>query len=109
VSGKRPARLGELVGPLLAKQGLTRRLDLAGAVERWAEVVGPQVAAVTRAEAVTADGVLWVRVVSSGWAAELSLMAPRILLRLNAGRQGHVKELRCRVGRIPGAGRAVPG
>jgi predicted nucleic acid-binding Zn ribbon protein len=102
VSGKRPARLGELVGPFLEKKGLTRRLDLAGAVERWSEAVGPQVAAATRAEAVTADGVLWVRVVSSAWANELSLMAPRILLRLNEGREGRIRELRCRVGRIPG-------
>jgi predicted nucleic acid-binding Zn ribbon protein len=98
--GDKPARLGDLVGAYLSKEGLTERLDLAGAVERWPAAVGPQVAAVTRAEAVSADGVLWVTVVSSAWAAELSLMAPRILQRLNEGRRGRVTQLRYRVGPV---------
>ena len=51
-----------------------------------------------RAEAVTADGLLWVRVRSSPWAAELSLMAPRILARLNQDRDGKIRDLRCIVG-----------
>lgn len=99
---RRPDRLGDLVGSFLAEEGLAERIDLAGAVERWAEAVGPQVAAVTRAEAVSADGILWVRVVSSAWAAELSLMSAGILARLNAGRKGRIRELRCRVGPIRG-------
>lgn len=94
----RPEALGSALGAYLAKKGLTKRLDLAGAVERWAEVVGARVAANARAEAVTADGLLWVRVRSSPWAAELSLMAPRILARLNQDRDGKIRDLRCIVG-----------
>ena len=63
-------------------------------VEQWAELVGPQIAAVTAPESVTPDGVLRVRVASAPWANELSLMAPKILARLNAGRSGRVKEIR---------------
>lgn len=97
---RRPDRLADLVGEYLSEEGLAERVDLAGAVDRWATAVGPQVAAVTRAESVSADGTLWVRVVSSAWAAELSLMAPGILARLNAGRAGLIRELRCRVGPV---------
>lgn len=93
-----PRPLADLVPPFLEKKGLAKRVDLAAAVERWPELVGPQVAAVTRAEGVSGDGVLWVRVVSSAWAAELSLMAPRILARLNDRRSGRVREIRWRVG-----------
>ena len=48
----------------------------------------------TRAEAVNAEGTLWVRVANSAWANELSLMAPRILSKLNQDRKGVIKEIR---------------
>ena len=53
-------------------------------MNEWAVLVGPQIAAVTEPESVTADGVLRVRVATAAWANELSLMTPRILARLNA-------------------------
>jgi len=93
-----PSAIGAILGEILAKRGLTERLDQAGAVERWPEVVGERVAANARAEAVTADGYIWVRVKSSPWAAELSLMAPRILARLNEGREGQIRGIRWLVG-----------
>jgi predicted nucleic acid-binding Zn ribbon protein len=86
--------LGASIEAWLAKSGLGRRLDVSTVVDRWAEVVGPQIAAATRAEAVNADGTLWVRVASSAWANELSLMAPRILAKLNQDRRGQIKEIR---------------
>lgn len=92
--GKPPARLADALGSWLEKAGLSRRLDLAQAVDGWAAAVGPQIAAVTRAEAVNADATLWVRVASSAWANELSLMAPRILATLNQNRRGRIREIR---------------
>ena len=89
-----PTRIGEAIKHWLDKSGLDRRVDLAQAVERWAEIVGPQVAAVTRAEAVNAEGTLWVRVTTSAWANELSLMTPRILGALNRDRRGQIREIR---------------
>lgn len=74
----------EALGQYLRRAGLKRRLDQAGAVEEWAEIVGPQVANVTRAEGVSADGVLWVRVASPAWMQELQLQSPEILRRLGA-------------------------
>jgi predicted nucleic acid-binding Zn ribbon protein len=90
----RPTRLGDALTAYTAKAGLARRLDLAQVVDDWARLVGPQVAAVTRAESVTPDGILRVRVVSSAWANELSLMMPKIMAKLNAGRRGRIRELR---------------
>ncbi len=99
VKNKRsPTPIGEALDAFLRRAGLVRRIDQANAVERWASVVGPQIAAVTRAEAVTADGLLWVRVTTSAWAHELSLMSPRILARLNADRKGRIRSLRWVVG-----------
>ncbi|HLB54299.1 MAG TPA: DUF721 domain-containing protein [Gemmatimonadales bacterium] len=94
--GGRPVRVGEALGHWLDKARLGSRLELAQAVERWAGAVGPQIAAVTRAELVNAYGTLWVRVISSAWANELSLMTPRILAQLNrgAGRGGQIREIR---------------
>ncbi len=92
--GKPPTPLREALGAWLDKSGLARRLDLAQAVDHWAPTVGPQIAAVTHAEAVNAEGTLWVRVASSAWANELSLMAPRILAKLNQSRRGQIKEIR---------------
>ena len=89
-----PTRIGEALASWLDKSGLDRRLDLAQAIERWPEVVGPQVAAVTKAEAVNGEGTLWVRVTTSAWANELSLMTPRILGALNRNRRGHIREIR---------------
>ena len=95
--------LGEVLHGWLDRAGLTRRLDLAQAVEQWPAAVGPQIAAVTRAESVNADGTLWVRVASSAWANELSLMAPRILAKLNQNRRGQIKEIRWLTGAVTAA------
>ena len=91
---KRPTPLAEALTSYLKQAGITKRVQQAGIIEQWAELVGPQIAAVTAPESVTPDGILRVRVASAPWATELSLMAPRILARLNAGRSGRVREIR---------------
>ncbi|HLG06559.1 MAG TPA: DUF721 domain-containing protein [Gemmatimonadales bacterium] len=100
--GGRPVPLGQAMGRWLDATGLSRRLELARAVDRWPDAVGPQIAAVTRAEAVNAQGILWVRVLSSPWATELSLMTPGILAQLNRGGKGpaQVREIRWLTGPI---------
>jgi predicted nucleic acid-binding Zn ribbon protein len=89
-----PTPLADALTSYFKQAGLTKRVQQAGIVEQWAELVGPQIAAVTAPESVTPDGVLRVRVATAPWANELSLMAPKILARLNAGRSGRVKEIR---------------
>lgn len=94
-----PVPLGDALSQWIRhRSGIAKRLDQAQAILSWAEVVGPQVAAVTRPESVTPDGVLRVRVPTHQWAAELGLMAPRILARLNQNRKGRILHLRWIVG-----------
>ena len=93
-----PTPLADALTSFFRQAGLTKRVQQAGIIEEWAELVGPQIASVTAPESVTPDGVLRVRVATAPWANELSLMTPRILARLNAGRSGRVKEIRL----IPG-------
>ena len=88
------APVGETVDRVLAKNGLAKRVAQASVIEEWPELVGTQIAKVTQAESVSADGVLWVRVATAAWANELSLMAPRILARVNSDRKGRIKEIR---------------
>lgn len=95
---KKPASLGEAIGAWASRHGMVKRFDLAAAVDNWPDAVGPQVAAVTQAVAVTPDGTLVVRVTTHAWAAELGLMAPRILTRLNGNRRGRVQHIRWQVG-----------
>ena len=86
--------LGEVLASYLKRSGLNKRLQQTDVIERWAELVGPQIAAVSQPESVSADGVLRVRVATAPWATELSLMTPRILARVNADREGRIKEIR---------------
>ena len=91
---RHPSSLADALASYLRRSGFVKRIQQAGVIEAWPELVGPQIAAVTSPESVTQDGVLRVRVATAAWANELSLMTPRILARVNDGRQGRVKEIR---------------
>jgi predicted nucleic acid-binding Zn ribbon protein len=89
-----PIPLSDALTSFFKQAGITKRVEQAGIIEEWAELVGPQIASVTAPESITPDGVLRVRVATAPWANELSLMSPKILARLNAGRSGRVKGIR---------------
>ncbi len=98
--GGRPVTVGSALTSWLRGAGLGARLEQVQALDRWPGAVGPQIAAVTRPETVNAQGVLWVRVTTSAWANELSLMSPRILAQLNRGvaPKAQIQEIRWLVG-----------
>jgi predicted nucleic acid-binding Zn ribbon protein len=98
----KPTPLGSALDAWIAKSGLARRLQMAEVVAGWGELVGPQIAAVTRALSVTPDGTLMVRVASHTWATELGLMTPRILARVNGSRTERVYHIRWQVGPLDG-------
>lgn len=90
----RPLGIADVLAGYLKRSGLARRVEAAGIVAEWADLVGPQIASVTEPDAVTADGILWVRVTTAPWAQELRMMTPHILAKLNQGRSGRVREIR---------------
>lgn len=95
----RPARVSEVLAGYLKSAGLAARVEQAGIVAEWPKLVGPEIAEAAKAEAVTQDGTLFVRVKSSAWRQELSLMTPDIMARLNAGRKkGRIERIRWIVG-----------
>jgi len=95
MAGKRPmVRLGDALTGYLKRSGLQKGVERAAVIEAWPSLVGSQIAAVTTAESVSPEGVLRVRVATAPWAAELSLMTPKILAKINASRTGRINGIR---------------
>jgi hypothetical protein len=87
-TGARPRRddpqpLTAAVGGLLSARGWRQRAAVGAVFGRWAEVVGPDLAAHTRPEAFE-DGELVVAADSAAWATQVRLLAPQLLRRLGA-------------------------
>jgi len=95
----KPMRVAEVLHGYLRSSGLAERVGQASVVEAWPDLVGPRIARAARAESVALDGTLFVRVPSSAWRQELSLMAPEILALVNRGRaNGRIARIRWLVG-----------
>ena len=79
-----PQPLTATVGALLSARGWRQRAAVGAVFGRWAEVVGPDLAAHTRPEAFLDDGELVITADSAAWAAQVRLLAPELLRRLGA-------------------------
>ncbi len=78
-----PQRLGQAIGGLLDQRGWQQRAAIGSVFGRWAEIVGPDLAAHTRPDSF-ADGELAVTADSTAWATQLRLLAPQLVRRLAA-------------------------
>jgi len=95
----RPTPVGAAIADYLKSSGLAERVGQAAVVDAWPALVGERIARAAHPESVAADGTLFVRVKSSAWRQELSLMTPEVLALLNAGRAaGRIKRIRWLVG-----------
>lgn len=83
---KRAVTLGEALDKYFERQGMVGRIKQASVIPEWAELVGPQIAAVTCPHEVLRDGTLVVGVASAAWMQELQMMSPQILRQL--GKRG---------------------
>lgn len=81
---KRPEAIGKIVADWLGQRGLADRVDQAGVIPEWPMLVGPQIAAVTSPQSITASGTLFVHVTTNAWMNELSMLEPELLRSLNA-------------------------
>lgn len=86
----KPEPVANVVANFLAQRGLSDRVDQAGIIPEWTQLVGEQIAAVTDPRSVSANGTLFVGVTTNAWMNELSLLEPELLRSLNT-----------RAGRIP--------
>ena len=111
--GDDPQPLGDAIRKLLAERGWQQRAAVGSAFGRWAEIVGPELAAHARPEELT-DGELVVAADSTAWATQLRLLASTLVRRLNAELgEGTVKRVKVRgpagPARTPGAWRTRGG
>jgi predicted nucleic acid-binding Zn ribbon protein len=88
--GKRkPSSIADILAGVLKESGVAARVEQAGILPEWPSLVGPQIAAVTEPQSITADGTLFVSVSTNAWMMELSMMEPELLRALNA-KEGRV-------------------
>lgn len=76
-------QVGALLKSTLQSLGVSERLLEQQAIEMWRQVVGPQIAAASRAEDVR-EGALFVSCKNSMWSNELTLHKPTIMEKLNS-------------------------
>jgi len=81
--GRDPVLVGDTLSRLAAERGWQEELSVGSVVGRWREVVGEGVAEHCTPETFE-DGVLVVRADSTTWAANLRLLTPQLLARLEA-------------------------
>ena len=77
------SRIGGFLKTTLQELGVQEKILEQQALGKWKQVVGPQIAASTRADSIR-DGVLFVCCKSSMWSNELSLHKTDIISKLNA-------------------------
>lgn len=85
-----PVPMADVLSRYLEGKGLAGRVEQAGIIPEWEELVGTRIAAVTEPKTIAANGTLFVTVTTNAWMNELSLLEPELLRLLNA-----------RTGRIP--------
>jgi predicted nucleic acid-binding Zn ribbon protein len=78
-----PQPLASAIGGLLDTRGWQQRAAMGSVFGRWAEIVGPELAAHTQPDSF-ADGELAVIADSTAWATQVRLLAPVLVKRLNA-------------------------
>jgi predicted nucleic acid-binding Zn ribbon protein len=77
-----PRRVDAVLAGVLDKHGVREQVERMGVIDLWPEIVGDQLANVTRAKGVE-DATLFVEVRSSAWLMELSMMRDDFLERVN--------------------------
>ncbi|HET7585436.1 MAG TPA: DUF721 domain-containing protein [Gemmatimonadaceae bacterium] len=78
-----PERVGDALSRYLERARLAERVEQARIIPEWEELVGEQIASVTRPLSIARDGTLFVAVRSHAWMSELSLMERQLLASLN--------------------------
>jgi predicted nucleic acid-binding Zn ribbon protein len=81
--GRDPQPFASGIERLVSERGWQAEIAVAGAVARWAEIVGADIAGHTTPESFSA-GVLRVRASSTAWATQLRMLAPNLVAALNA-------------------------
>ena len=77
-----PQRVDAVLSGVLEKHGVRKQVERMSVLDLWPEIVGEQLATVTRAKGVE-EATLFVEVRSSAWLMELSMMKDDFLESVN--------------------------
>jgi len=99
--GRDPQPLGAAMEQLSTDRGWQTNIAIGGVMSRWSEIVGADVAAHCTPDSYS-EGVLTLRTDSTAWAAQVRILAPDLVRRLNE-ELGHGSVVRVDV-RGPGSG-----
>lgn len=77
-----PKRVDVVLSTVLEQHGMREQLERMEVMDLWPEIVGEQLAKVTRVRAVD-DAALVIEVRNSAWLMELSMMKADFLVRVN--------------------------
>jgi predicted nucleic acid-binding Zn ribbon protein len=80
-------RIGDVLPSVLRRLGLEQRFREQAVLNLWADVVGPEIAARTRASRID-KGVLHIRVDHGAWIQELHFIEKDLLRKLRAAAPG---------------------
>jgi predicted nucleic acid-binding Zn ribbon protein len=80
-------RIGDVLPSLLRRLGLEQRFKEQAVLTLWPDVVGPEIAARTRASRID-KGVLYIRVDHGAWIQELHFIEKDLLRKLRAAAPG---------------------
>lgn len=90
---RRPSPVGTLIDDVFERLGIRERVEKARTADRWAGIVGPHIARVTKVGRVR-GGTLFIEVYGAGWMTELNMMRRTLLRRLNEDRErGRIEKL----------------
>jgi len=88
---KKPSGLGNVIDQLLVSLGQGRKYHGWRMVELWPEIVGPEIAVISRAVGYS-EGVLTVVVKQDAWRQELEMQLEHILRKIHATAGGDAVE-----------------
>lgn len=80
---RKPTAVGDVLASVIRQAGLEERMEQAGVLPDWPELVGDQIATVTTPRSITADGTLFVAVATHSWMAELQMLERELVRRVN--------------------------
>ena len=83
--GGPPEDVGAAITRFLREHGHAERVAQAAVLDDWIRVAGPQIARITEARTISADGTLIIAVATNAWMAELTMHETEFLARLNEG------------------------
>ena len=80
---RKPTAVGDVLASVIRQAGLEERMEQAGVLPDWPDLVGDQIATVTTPRSITADGTLFVAVATHSWMTELQMLERELVRRVN--------------------------